>query len=129
MFMNQIMFLILENVLKFVKVSTNLRNVYDFQYVHEFKKMAWFQEMESDSVSCWCNKMWSWQLKIIFFFSRCNARALLLVILIPLLVTGQFKSAHVIPDKAERCHILQQYMMCQKPARPTKMRHQGPLAT
>ena len=40
MFMNQIMFLILENVRKFVKVFTNLKNVYDFKYVHEFKKMS-----------------------------------------------------------------------------------------
>ena len=33
------MFLILENVRKFVKVFMNLKNVHDFKYVHEFKKM------------------------------------------------------------------------------------------
>ena len=35
----QKIFLILENVSKFVEVFMNLKNVHDFTYVHEFKKM------------------------------------------------------------------------------------------
>jgi hypothetical protein len=77
------MFMNSKNVWKFVKVFTNLKNVHDSKYVHELKKGSWFHEIESDSVSWWCSKMWSWSLEIMIFF-------------LPLQRTGLFASMYKI---------------------------------
>lgn len=49
MFANE-MFMNSKNVQNFVKVFINLKNGYDFKYVHELKKL-FMHEIEIDSVS------------------------------------------------------------------------------
>ena len=79
MFMNSKKILDFSNVLNFVKVFmiSNMCMSLMFmlsEIIQDFTKFRVIVYL------WWCNKMWSWPSKImIYFFSRCNARALLLV--------------------------------------------------
>ena len=91
----QKIFLILENVRKFVKVFMNLKNIHDFIYVDEFRKCSWFYEIQSDSVCRWCSKKYSWPLEImIFFFFPLQSTSLLLVVV---LKTVKNKGKDILP--------------------------------
>lgn len=67
------MFEIFLSVHEFEKCSQVLKNV------HDIINCPLFHKIESDSVSWWYSQLQSWSLEIMIFFSRCQARAILLV--------------------------------------------------
>ena len=100
----QKIFLILENVQKFVEVFMNLKNVCDFTYVHEVKKMFMISKKNHDFKK---------ELRVIVYLGDAakygHAIGNYDIIFLPLHQTGPFASIYIQPvysDNIRRITIL-----------------------